>query len=140
LIKSGVFPDFFADEGLHHFSYAIYPHQGQDLLPTIQQAHAFNSPFFLHEGTPAFPFEIRTISDPNLKVLAMKKSIDGTTVVRLAEMTGGSGQASIVFSQVLSKVSKTTILEDEIEILERQNRAFTVDYRPFEILTLKLWQ
>ncbi len=140
LIKSGVFPDFYADEGHHHFSYAIYPHHGQDLLPVIQQAHALNSPFVLNEGCPAFPLGIQTISDPNLKVLAIKKSGDGATILRLAEMTGGSGQASIVFSQGWSKVSKTTILEDEIEILKQQNRACAIDYRPFEILTLKLWQ
>ena len=43
LLKSPIWPDLNADKGIHHFSYAIYPHPGTwQSAKTVHQARALN--------------------------------------------------------------------------------------------------
>ncbi len=45
LLKSAIDPDPLADEGLHHFTYALWPHgPGWSVEETVQQAYALNLP------------------------------------------------------------------------------------------------
>ena len=136
LVKSGVYPDFFADEGTHQFSYSIFPHKGEDLMPVMLEAYALNHPLHLFPGTARVHWGIRRISDPNLRILAWKKGKRGGAVLRLAEMIGAQGIATIDFSSPWQSISKTTILEERAQVLVNQSDSLSVEYRPFEIITL----
>ncbi len=136
LVKSGVYPDFFADEGNHQFMYSIFPHKGEDLMPVMLEAYALNHPLHLLPGTARVHWGIRRISDPNLAILAWKKGNRGGTVLRMVETLGARGIATIDFASRWQSISKTTILEEQARVLANHTDTLRLEYRPFEIITL----
>jgi alpha-mannosidase len=51
-------------------------------------------------------------------------------------MIGAQGIATIDFSSPWQSISKTTILEERAQVLVNQSDSLSVEYRPFEIITL----
>ncbi|ABR30872.1 alpha-mannosidase [Thermosipho melanesiensis] len=127
LLKSGIYPDFFADEGKHEFSYAILP--SNDVKETIQAADIFNKNIIAFYKDLECKRKIE-ISPDNFKILALKQT-NNNIVLRIAEVVGTSGKLklNIPFSR---KISLTNILEEEkIELKSNE-----ITYFPFKIYTL----
>lgn len=51
LIKCGIHPDYAADQGIHDFTYALYPHSGSWQESGVQkEAWRLNNPLWTVEG------------------------------------------------------------------------------------------
>lgn len=137
LLRSPVYPGFYADEGKHHFTYSVFPNGGTDLLPTLVEAENLNKPLILSRGSLVkFPSPFIEIDSKALKVLSIKRGEDSGMVLRVAEVLGSRGKASIKTAQPFDKVWKTNILEDKLKALEFVNETVEIDYEPFKIYTL----
>ena len=131
LIKAGIYPDFFADEGIHEFSYAIT--ESSNMKETIQIADNFNKGFSILEGNVDNNFKVNILPD-NFKILTLKKLSKNKVVLRIAEVVGTSGTLNIVFKNV-KKVYLSNILEEIKEEVPIKDNRIIMEYKPFKIYT-----
>jgi alpha-mannosidase len=150
-------PDPRADEGLHTFSYSIYPHgQGRREGKVVQQALAFNSPLIaMQEPVHASPLEqwagkgggglpdsysfVQTDSD-HVVLYAMKQMegfYDREAIVRFYETEGRDGDVTVKFARPV-RVRETNLLEDPVPGLEAEGQTIHFHMKPWEIKTLRV--
>ena len=119
LLRSPTWPDPVADQGHHHFVYAVMPHAG-DLVAggVVAAAHGLNSPLQVRTLPPApagsyddggaagagapgatlapAAASVVEVDDPDVVVSAVKRADDGDgSVVRLYEAAGGHRRVRI---------------------------------------------
>jgi len=140
LLRSPKSPDPVADMGRHEFRYALLPHAGDFRQgDVVRRAYAFNTPLLV-ALTAAQPCResFLSVDDPALVIDAVKKAEDSTDlIVRLYEAFGGRGRGRLVSSLPVRGVSRCNLLEEGDEPLTWQD-GVEIEYRPFEIVTLKL--
>ena len=140
LIKSPIFPWPEADQGEHHFRYALLVHAG-DLQAVHQAATAFNQPLRLLAGsadeTPS-PVPIATLMGDQVAIETVKRSEDGTrTVLRLWETQGKAGTVRLTLPAA-TRVAETDLYETVLAELAGSAASLDLHFKPFEIKTLAL--
>ena len=137
LVRAPTHPDPNADQGIHGFTYALMPHPGdwRD-AGVIQAADELNRlmgilPTNLPAGTSRSLVEVDT---PQVIVEAIKKAEDSDAViVRLYEAWGRPCRARITTTLPARRVTLCDLLERE-----REETSLELDFRPFQVVTLKL--
>ena len=105
----------------------------------IEAAEALNDPLITVPGS-SVPLRLLNCSDPSVAVESVKLSEDGTgdLVIRLYESMGGTRTAVIHPFLPFSAVCTCSLSEDPRDILPVADGTFTLSFRPFEIITLRL--
>ncbi|MBO8161493.1 MAG: alpha-mannosidase [Thermosipho sp. (in: Bacteria)] len=135
LIKAGIYPDFFSDEGFHEFSYAIKPNEKEDVIDIIKEADKFNKSLKVLYGKPVKHLPKITLSEENFKILSFRE-VNGKFILRIVEVAGGSGILSVSFKNFKPlKVYLTNNLEEIKQEIECKNDSFNIEYNPFKIYT-----
>jgi alpha-mannosidase len=146
LVRGPLYPDPFADEGEHHFTYSLYPHQGDwTESDVVNEAIALNSPLIqvgaadLMEDGEGF---VQTSGLP-LALGAMKPAEDGRGIIlRLYEPHGARGTATLRFAQRVASATSTNLLEDatpnDPEELALDGDTLSLPFRPFQVRTLRV--
>ncbi len=121
LLRSTIRPDVVSDMGTHNFCYMIVPHEGGAVSAGVNRlALQYNVPLVRADAQCSLP------SFEPLYLQALKYSEDGKRiVVRLSEQNGSRGTIKLG-----KKVKLLNMLEEE------QGETDTLDYSPFEIITL----
>jgi alpha-mannosidase len=141
LLRSPVFPDPFADEGEHHFTYAIYPHQGDWRGDTTLEAHDLNAPLQAcivpnAKGKWNSSMSFIKLQGTGLRLSSLKKAEDSNEIVlRFYEAIGGRGTATLETQLGIKKVSTVNFLEDQIA--SSSANGFKFNYTPFSVISLK---
>jgi alpha-mannosidase len=148
-------PDPRADEGVHSFSYSIYPHRGGWRDGKVEfQAMAFNSPLLARQelshaspqeqwatkkgGLPDSYSFIKTDSD-HVALYAMKQMegfYDTDAIVRFVELEGREGNVTIQLPRSV-KVVETNLLEDTLLEPIGEGSSIHFQVKPWEIKTLR---
>ncbi len=140
LMKGGTHPDGTGDRGVHEMTFALLPHDGSFCAETVvHPAYALNVPIVAADGNGTrAPFA--AVSVPNVIVEAVKPAEDdsGACVLRLYECEGSKTEAAITLSKPVRTAQLTNLLEDVQETLTPDGRTLTLDFRPFEIKTIKI--
>ncbi len=138
LLKGGCHPDPRGDAGEHFFSYALLPHAGAfSTDAVIRPAYEFNIPLVVTPGAHSFA-GLCDISAPNILCETVKPAEDGPGIIlRLYEAEGSHGRAELTFRQPLREVSVTNLLEEEPHPLPLQEGRVTLEFAPFQIITLR---
>jgi alpha-mannosidase len=128
LLRSPTHPDPNADQGSHRFTYALMPHPGDFReAGVIEAAEDLNSVL----GAPR---SLVSVDTPQVRVEAIKRAEDSDAViVRLYEAWGRPCRARITTTLPHSRVVLCDLLERE-----RAETSLELDFRPFQIVTLKL--
>lgn len=135
LVKAGIYPDFFADEGKHEFSYAVKPNEKENILEVINEADIYNKPLRVLRGKPSKKIPRIRISKDNFKILSFRK-IGDNFIIRLVETTGSSGKVEISFDNVkINKAFLTNSLEEIKKELKIKNNSIQIEFKPFKIYT-----
>jgi alpha-mannosidase len=141
LLRSPIYPDPYADEGNHEFTYAVYPHAGDWRHGTVQAAEN------MHRSLQVTPVHDDTIPAPlfrfkqfPLGFACLKKAEDSEAVIlRLYEPNGNRGQTILETALPLQRAAIVNILEEETgELPIESGRRITVSFTPFQIISLKL--
>lgn len=144
LLRSPIYPDFFADEGEQSFTYSVLPHNNDWRGDTVYEAISLNTPLV---GVPLkavetesnIPESFLEIESKNLIVGALKKAEgDGSLILRLYEAYGYRGKAKIKFGFDVKKAIETNLLEDEIIPLNVNSNEVEISFKPYEVKTIKL--
>jgi alpha-mannosidase len=145
LLRSPKAPDPTADMGVHRFTYALFPHFGPyNWAGVVQAAYALNAPLharFLdkHPGGNGSDEQFVSCEDRNIVIEAVKKAEDSDAViVRVYEAHNARGTAELDCGRLIEYAALCDLAENEISELEINDGAVTFDYKPFEILTIKL--
>lgn len=145
LLRSPKAPDPECDMGRHRFSYALVPHFGPyQYAGIVQAAYAFNAPLRAARLDPARGNDgalppLVACEDRNVVVEAVKKAEDSNDlIVRLYECHNSRGRAELACARNIRAAALCDLEENEIDELEVTDGLVSFDYKPFEILTIKL--
>jgi alpha-mannosidase len=148
LLRSPVHPDPLADEGEHHFTYSLFPHEGDWAGAGVaQEAFALNSPLCTAaatRGRETLPPEwgLIKVEGVALALGSLKKAEDDRgLILRLYEPHGARGKSALHFAREIKRAEKVNLLEEVDEIRPAptvRGHTLGVEVRPFEVLTLRL--
>jgi alpha-mannosidase len=137
LLRAPGFPDPEADQGFHHFAYALVPHEG-DLREAgvIAEAEHFNLPLSLVAGEGG-EGRVVSVDRPGVSVEAVKwADRSDAVVVRLCEVWGSRGPVRVTLHRPFVSVTRTDLLERAVSSLAGHDGTVELELRPFELVTL----
>lgn len=146
LVRGPLFPDPFADEGEHHFTYSFFPHVGDWVEGGVtREARSLNAPLVVtaaaSSATGRDAFVTSTGIELGLGALKRAHDRDGI-VLRVYEPHGSRGQARLRFASRPTSVSRVTLLEEPAEggeiTLDGNGVSFVIG--PFEVVSLLIEQ
>jgi len=133
------------DQGRHHFTYSLLPHRGEVESSGVPLAgYDLNVPFRVRllpvqHGMLARAHSYFRVDKTNLVIDTVKRAEDGDgLIVRLFEAYRRRGAARLLVNGLCSRATRTDLLERDGEDLPVHGGAVMVEYRPFEIITLRL--
>ncbi len=142
LIKSGTHPDARGDEGRHEFTYSLLPHAGGfNTENVIRPAYELNlQPSVFKAPAKAEPVpSLLQLSEPNVIVEAVKAAEEGEGVIfRLYETERTATTCHLAFGRKPKQVQLVNLLEETVQTLEAADDGLTLEFKPFEIKTLKV--
>ena len=146
LLRSPISPDPEADQGMQHFSYALYPHAGDwKQARTVEHGYEFNYPLSAmqvaaHTGALPAAHSYASVSLPDVILTAMKKAEDSNALIlRMYEVAGKSEQVKVGVPAGATRASITNLMEQENgAAVPLSDGVATVEIHPYEILTLKV--
>ena len=145
LIKSGVFPDPEADQGLHELAFALLPHQGDWRTgETVRHAYLFNMPAAARlvpaqQGTLADAASLLSTNRPGLVIETVKPAEDGAgLIVRVYDAHNTRGPATLTFAREIVSAEETTMLEEPSGPADHAGRDLHFTVRPYGIATFRL--
>jgi len=150
LLRSPIAPDPEFDQGEHYFTYSILPFAGHfGDSGVIRSAYELNSP------AEALFIPVSQIDDPNddnaqsfcavdgnqviiESVKAPEDKTSGELILRLYECLGGKCRTTLHFHRALRAAARTDMLEENPQILPVQGCDIDLEFRPFEIKTIRV--
>jgi len=146
LLRSPTSPDPQADQGEHQFVYSLFPHKGPVNSETIRQGYLLNNPVqtFSRESTHTDSTNseavcLLRVDQQNIVIETVKQAEDGNGwIVRLYESCRQRGKARLKFAFPIQKAWRTNILEQDQQELICNGDTVEIEYRPFQVITLRL--
>ena len=126
------------------FDYALVPHAGDWRQAGVyRDGLEFNHPLLAravasHPGVLPKRWGFLDVTPRNIVVSALKPGADGAAVLRLYEAAGRPTSARIHFAAQVLAAEEVNLLEDPGGKLAVADNALHLDFRPFEIKTVKL--
>jgi len=126
------------------FDYALVPHAGDWRQAGVyRDALEFNHPLLAHTaashpGMLPGRWGLLDIDAANVVVSAMKSGAGGTAVLRVYEAEGRPTSAKIRLTPQVVTAEEVNLMEDPGRKLAADGKTLRLDFRPFEIKTIKL--
>jgi alpha-mannosidase len=143
LLRGPVRPDPLSDQGEHRFTYSLLPHEGTwQQGGTTQAAWQLNVPLVAvaarrHEGKLPPVSSLATVQGPGVLLGALKPALRGKgVVVRLAELYGGRGSATVRLPGAKA-ASECDLLERPLRKTALRRGQIVTSVTPFEIKSLR---
>jgi alpha-mannosidase len=135
----------YTDQADHLFTYALYPHAGNHVEGgVIRAGYELNVPLrVLAEGVGGGDGPISAsfleVDAPNVIVEAVKKAEDGNDIiVRLYEAEHKAAHARLRFGFPIRAAAEVNLMEEEARPLTVRSEGVTLEFRPFEIKTVRV--
>lgn len=140
LLKSGTAPDHRGDNGVHRFDYALLPHQGPFSVDgVVRPAYEFNVPVAAIPGCSVPEMSLASVDAPNVIVETVKWSQDGSALVlRLYEAEGARTSCNVSLGVKAVGAAESNMLEEQPTELPLAGGVLELDFRPFEIKTVRV--
>jgi alpha-mannosidase len=146
LLRGPTWPDPEADQGHHHFHYALYPHAGTwKEANTVRHGWEYNFPLEAvvttsHYGTLPAQHSFASVSPENVVLTAVKKAEDADGLIfRAYEWAGKSGTAEFHVPAGATGATITNLMESpEGSPLAVTGDVVKAPIHPYEILTIRV--
>ena len=136
LLTSSKDPDTQADMGMHQFTYALLPHEGDLGMETVEQALALNRPALCAAGVAGE--ELLRKECDTVKIDAIKPAEDGNGfVVHMHECMGGNARVKLTLADPVKAYAPCNLLENYSEVTE--GNELCISFRPFEIKCFRIF-
>jgi len=146
LLRSPTWPDPDADQGEHHFHYALYPHAGtwKDAL-TVRHGWEYDYPLLAfvttaHPGSLPAEHSFASVAPDNVVLTAVKKAEDANGLIfRVYEWAGKETTAEFHVPPGATGATVTNLMEQpEGGPLSVAGGIVKVPIHPYEILTIRV--
>ena len=144
LLRSPLWPDPHADEGLHEFTYSLYPHAGswKDAL-TVRRGYELNYPLLVrqeesHLGNLPETHSFLQIHADNVVLTATKKAEDDNALILRFYEAGKEADITVQPVAAVESASETDLMERPANPLPVRDGAFVIHTKPYEIKNLKV--
>jgi alpha-mannosidase len=140
LLKSATAPDMTADKGRQEFTYALYTWNGSLAdSRVVQEAYELNVPALLAPGSGSSG-SLFSLSASNIIIETVKPAEDGSQdiILRLYEALRSATRCMLSSSLPVRSASQVNMVEEPHAALAWQNGQVELDFRPFEIKTVRL--
>jgi len=146
LLRSPTSPDPDADRGHHHFSYALYPHEG-DWKQALTVRHGYEYNYKLqamqvepHTGSLPASHSFVSVKPDSVVLTALKKAEDDNGLIfRVYEWAGKSANVEFHVPKGATGATVTNLLEKpDGQALTVSGDTVSAPIHPFEILTIKV--
>ncbi|WP_244917101.1 alpha-mannosidase [Paenibacillus castaneae] len=145
LLRSPAYPDPQADRASHRFTYALYPHAGNEIEAKVyRKGYELNIPLTVMEGSQKAeggfpPIQLLQIHHPLIMLESVKKAEDSDHLVfRLFETAGTLARAEIAMGMECVSIEETDLMEQPIRLLGEQCSSVELEFSPFEIKTIRI--
>jgi alpha-mannosidase len=145
LLRSPTWPDPMADRGRHEFTYSLYPHAGDWSAGQVaRRGQELNQPLLAgvigrHRGRLPLAYSFFGLEAQGVILDAVKLGEDGRDLVfRLYEANGKAETAALTFFQTPRRATVTDLLENELSPLVLKQGRLELEFRPFEIKTVRV--
>ena len=138
LMRAPLMPDMQADQGIHYFTYSIYPFLGAFAdSGTVRQAAELNEPLQFGSPEAACTGPIFLPEAENIIVDTVKPAdtVPGAILVRVYEAMGRETVTPVRVSDRVREITETDMLEENPVL---QDLPLSLHFGPFEIKTLLL--
>ena len=140
LLRAPIAPDPIADQGVHEFTYSLYSWNGpfaQSHL--VQEAYELNAPCRTVKGNGG-ELSVFSLDADAVVIEAIKPAEDGSgdIVLRLYEALQTHASCTLATSLPVKRAWVTDMLENAVAPLAVRNGAMALEFRPFEIKTIRL--
>ncbi len=140
LLKSALAPDSTADKGLQTFTYSFYYWNGSFMESrVVQEAYELNCPPLIIQGNGG-ENTLFSLDARNIILETIKPAEDGSAdiILRLYESMGTRTRCKLSSSLAIEKVILTDMLERHQAEIKASGKRFGLEFRPFEIKTLRI--
>ena len=136
LLRSQMAPCIDQDKGMHTFRYAVYPHKNACCQSKVyQKAYAFNRPL-ISGNYNEHQSILRSLPEDSIIIECIKPAEFGHAIIaRLFNCQNGIVSAEIQAGFTFKEVCETDLLEENPLHLD----SLKLEFKPFEIRTLKFW-
>jgi alpha-mannosidase len=145
LLRSPTWPDPEADQGLHHFTYSLYPHGGTwREAGTVRRGYELNVPLLAfvttpHSGTLPASYSFVALEPANLVLTAVKKAEDDDALIfRFYEFAGRQTEAHLKLPPGATQAAETNLMEAPQHDLALQGSEAVLPTEPYEIKCIKV--
>lgn len=142
LLRSPTWPDPQADQGEHHFTYSLLPHQSRWGTETVAQGYLLNFPVLsaASSSEAAQPDRHLLRTDAPWAVIeTVKPAQDGRgVIVRLYESQQRRGKVRLSTGYPLAQAYACDLLETDLAPLDVQPNFVELFLKPFQIVTVRL--
>ncbi|MEI8093868.1 MAG: glycoside hydrolase family 38 C-terminal domain-containing protein [Spirochaetales bacterium] len=139
LHKGGTRPDPRGDEGLHFCSYSLLPHAGPFSAEVVWAGYRLNTPALVFDGGSTWgPLAQVGADNVVLETLKPGEDADHSLVARLYEAEGSWTKTEVRWGFKPVRVAVTNLLE-EVETELPLDQVTELEFRPFELKTLRVW-
>ena len=139
LLRAAASPELQADNRLHSFTYAVYPFEGGfGESDTVRQAASLNTPPLIAPGAADMQSLVR-IDKKSVILDTVKLAEDGSgdLILRFYESLKAPGKA-VISTSFAGEAWNTDLLENKGDGIENKGGSFTLDFRAFEIKTVRI--
>ena len=141
LLRSPRYPDRFADQGEHLFTYSFLPHSGTlSGSDVMKEAANLNRVPFIADGfeSGAAALPCRLVSDGIALEVVKRGEKDDSLILRLVEFRGRHSTGTLQFKSKPAKVCETDLMEwKNGKRLDLTGNRAELEMEPFEIRTLR---
>lgn len=136
LLTSSIDPDPTADQGEQHFTYSLYPHEGDFVAgQTVQAAWALNEPLTVMPGKLDLP-NIQLTTPAPVAIDALKRAEDGRGwILRVHDYSGGTTPIGLDIPGITSW-NETNLME--VDDGKLHDMPLSAVLQPYEIRTFRL--
>lgn len=141
LLRAPTWPDETSDQGTHHFTYGFTFWNGAFLgSPVVREAYELNYPVSLVSGGSREAQSLLSVDQANVITETIKLAEDGSGdwIVRLYESKGASVACELHFGLSVAAVYEANMLEEKMAELPREGEEVSLQFRPFEVKTIRL--
>jgi len=140
LLRAPKGPDMEADQGPQRFTYAFYVWNGSLAESgVVREAYDLNHPAVTAEGAGGTR-SLFQVDAPTVVIESVKPAEDGTghVIVRLYESKRVTASCALSTTLPVKRAWATDLLENRIGALPLGGNGVRLDFRPFEIKTVRL--
>ena len=146
LLRAPTYPNPDEDKGHHEFTYSLLPHKGNCVAGTvIHEAQVLNNPVILkaisanEAGHLPESYSFASVEEDKLILETIKKAEDGEGfIIRLYDTFNRRGTAMLNLGFAVKEAYLCNLVEENIKKLEVNDNQVAVNYKNFEIITLRV--